>query len=355
MCHADILRQIPDEPDPLIHCLHFCTWMVSGFHMGPRSAKKPYNALLGEVFRAALQGTDGNVIGTFIAEQVCHHPPITAFRYNDRPGRLSIWGHAEMRSRFYGNSVAALMDHENTRMSLEVPGLGETYDFNFPDLYGRGIIIRPLVYEIVGTVRVRCAQSGVVGQIKFHSKPILWGRYHCFSGHICPPGSTTPTITFEGRWSAFMKVVDHRNDRTWLSFDVRVARPLTVVRPPIDDQSELESESVWRMVTQHLIANDLRGATAHKAALEEKQRKERAFFEQAGLRWEPQYFHYSQARRRWIPNEMNSEPYREGEEIVAMPPPFTIPPLIQRAYDAGITEPMAQVHINTEANIRARA
>ena len=39
MVHADILRKVQFESDPLIRCLHRCTWSVSGFHVSPRTPK----------------------------------------------------------------------------------------------------------------------------------------------------------------------------------------------------------------------------------------------------------------------------------------------------------------------------
>jgi hypothetical protein len=133
------------------------------------------------------------------------------------------------------------------------------------------------VAEIVGTVKIRCLQTGVTGRIQFHAKPFLRGRYNCISGEVLAPGGKTPIFKFDGRWSAFMRVTDVRSGRAWMPFDVRSARPLMVVRPPMEDQGEYESGVLWRMVTMRLSANDTRGATAHKEALEEKQRRERGF------------------------------------------------------------------------------
>jgi hypothetical protein len=246
------------------------------------------------------------------------------------------------------------MDHENTKLNLECASLGESYEFNFPDLYGRGILVGTLLTEIVGSVRIRCLQTGVTAQIQFHPKPFLRGRYNCISGEIWEAGSESPVVTFDGRWSAYMRVTDLRTGRTWLPFDVRSARQLTVVRPPITEQVEYESEVLWRMVTAHLSANDTRGATAHKEALEEKQRRERAFMEEQGIPWEPQAFHYDDVKRRWVPNALDMENWRDGEEPVAMPPEFQVPAHILRAYEARVTEPVERLQAKVEASLQAR-
>lgn len=69
-------------------------WYLSSYHAGRKSvvAKKPYNPILGEVFRChwdipAISKNDDDVVSdgpvpwctksqlTFVAEQVSHHPP----------------------------------------------------------------------------------------------------------------------------------------------------------------------------------------------------------------------------------------------------------------------------------------
>lgn len=70
-------------------------WYLSAFHAGRKGsiAKKPYNPVLGEIFRCYWNLSDKNsdlsVDGpvpwarktdlVFVAEQVSHHPPISAF------------------------------------------------------------------------------------------------------------------------------------------------------------------------------------------------------------------------------------------------------------------------------------
>ncbi|OHT06263.1 Oxysterol-binding protein [Tritrichomonas foetus] len=350
MAHADILRKIQNESDPCIRCLHLCTWIVSGFHMAPRTPKKPYNSLLGEVFRALLIGPDGSKYGTYVAEQVSHHPPISAFHYCDREGGAIIWGHSEMRSRFLGNSVVAQMD-ENTKVNLDLPNIGETYEFNFPNMYGRGIFLGRLVMEIGGKVQIKCKQSGVTATIDFLEKPYIFGRYNRFKGEIVREKKAQ--LTFEGRWSAFMRVNDHRNKKgPFLSFDVRNAVPLKFLVPPLNEQGEYESQNVWQYVTKYIKASDLDHATDHKFALEEKQRKERSYFEQNNLEWKPQCFYYSTKFERYIPNDLNLEPnIGKAAEEPTMPPPFKMPINIQAALDAGATRKMKEVHDEVEAQI----
>lgn len=91
--HPDLFIRIAELKDPRDRIVQVVKWYLSSYHAGRKSAvaKKPYNPILGEIFRchwefpesreeeAAVQ--DGPVPWcrkdqlSFIAEQVSHHPP----------------------------------------------------------------------------------------------------------------------------------------------------------------------------------------------------------------------------------------------------------------------------------------
>lgn len=96
--HPDLFTNIADQKDPRSRMIEVVRWYVSSYHAGRKSAvaKKPYNPILGEIFQChwdlpADNETDKNVSTaavsdgpvpwckrnqlTFVAEQVCHHPP----------------------------------------------------------------------------------------------------------------------------------------------------------------------------------------------------------------------------------------------------------------------------------------
>lgn len=91
--HPDLFLHIADQKDPRERMVQVVKWYVSAYHAGRKSsvAKKPYNPILGEVFQCHWdlpdQQPDPNVVAdgpvpwcrrdqlTFVAEQVCHHPP----------------------------------------------------------------------------------------------------------------------------------------------------------------------------------------------------------------------------------------------------------------------------------------
>ncbi len=106
---------------------------MSSFHAGRKSAvaKKPYNPILGETFRChwkvddAIKNNDVSVEQqalsndgplpwcnpndlVFVAEQVSHHPPISAFYAEHISKRISVNAHIYTKSSFLGMSVRRL-------------------------------------------------------------------------------------------------------------------------------------------------------------------------------------------------------------------------------------------------------
>lgn len=70
---------------------------------------KSYNPILGEFFRCRYEYPDGTR-GYYIAEQVSHHPPISAFYYASPGNQIEIWGELRPKSKFLGNSAATIME-----------------------------------------------------------------------------------------------------------------------------------------------------------------------------------------------------------------------------------------------------
>lgn len=93
--------------------------------------KKPYNPILGEQFFCSWE--DGTKA---ICEQVCHHPPITAFRVEHETSGVSITHNDGQKTRFSGTQL--LVDQIGYCM-LEMENHGEKYLFSLPSISVNGI------------------------------------------------------------------------------------------------------------------------------------------------------------------------------------------------------------------------
>ena len=128
---------------------------MSTFRAGRKSpvAKKPYNPILGEIFQCWYNTskntcdkelvTDGPVNWatrdqlTFIAEQVSHHPPISAFYAEHYNKKIQLDGYTWTKSKFLGLSIGV---HMIGKAVLSLIEFDEEYILTFPSAYGRSIL-----------------------------------------------------------------------------------------------------------------------------------------------------------------------------------------------------------------------
>nr|AII97901.1 BLTX536 [Nephila pilipes] len=71
--HSDILSNAVSEDDPFTRMKLVTKFYLSGFYKKPKGLKKPYNPILGEVFRCYWQHADTSNRTFYVAEQVINH------------------------------------------------------------------------------------------------------------------------------------------------------------------------------------------------------------------------------------------------------------------------------------------
>ena len=102
----------------------------------------------------------------FSAEQVSHHPPISAFYCEHIEKRIMCSGHIYTKSAFLGLSIGV---HNIGQASVYLLDKGEEYIVTFPSAYGRSILTVPWI-ELGGSVSVQCPQTGYSANIEFLTK-----------------------------------------------------------------------------------------------------------------------------------------------------------------------------------------
>jgi len=163
----------------LIDLKHFQDGICLGFIFVPREWKKPYNPILGEIFRASWD--HGKSKSFYVSEQVSHHPPISAFYGSNKAEGFVLNGSILFRSKFMGNSTAAILDGFATVYMLNYD---EEYTLTFPSVYGRGILWGTLLMELGGNVTIKCEKSDMRTEIEFKTKGFFSVDYNLVAGKI---------------------------------------------------------------------------------------------------------------------------------------------------------------------------
>ncbi|VDM46320.1 unnamed protein product [Toxocara canis] len=262
-------------------------YYLGAFYAARKSgvAKKPYNPILGETFRCRwdvpglkhtgekttrgpFPGSDVNQL-TFIAEQVSHHPPISAF-YAELPSKkISLNAHIWTKSSFLGLSIGVANIGWAT---VKLHEFDEEYTVTFPSGYGRSIMSTPWV-ELGGKVTVSCPKTGYCADIEFLTKPFFGGKPHRINANVYRAGFKKPILSIKGEWNGVMTAKPLTSDE-FVFIDVKEKTESKKECVPVMEQGERESRRLWRHVTVGLKRNRITVATSAKRWIEQRQRDE---------------------------------------------------------------------------------
>uniref|UniRef100_A0A8C4UQ54 Oxysterol-binding protein n=1 Tax=Falco tinnunculus TaxID=100819 RepID=A0A8C4UQ54_FALTI len=297
--HPDLFVSISDQKDPKERMVQVVKWYLSAFHAGRKGsvAKKPYNPILGEIFRChwVLPGTEvsegpvpwvSKSSVTFVAEQVSHHPPISAFYAECFSKRIQFNAHIWTKSKFLGMSIGV---HNIGQGCVTCLDYDEHYILTFPNGYGRSILTVPWI-ELGGECSINCSKTGYNASIVFHTKPFYGGKKHRITAEIFSPNDKKPFCSIEGEWNGVM-YAKYTTGENAVFIDTKKMPTIKKKVRKLEDQDDFESRCLWKDVTYNLKIRDIDAATAAKHALEERQRAEARARKENETSWETRLFH----------------------------------------------------------------
>ncbi|XP_059196669.1 oxysterol-binding protein-related protein 9 isoform X3 [Centropristis striata] len=306
--HPDLFVSIAEQQEAQGRMVHVVKWYLSAFHAGRKGsvAKKPYNPILGEVFychwdlpseteepspptetisEGPVPWSSSNSV-CFVAEQVSHHPPISAFYAECLNQKIQFNAHIWTKSKFLGMSIGVHNIGQGCVSCLEHD---EHYILTFPNGYGRSILTVPWV-ELGGECNISCSKSGYSANIVFHTKPFYGGKKHRITAEIFAPNDKKSFCSIEGEWNGVMYAKWATGENTVFIDTKRLGIIKKKVRK-LEDQLDYESRRLWRDVTLNLKLKDIDAATEAKHRLEEKQRAEARERKENEQQWETRLFH----------------------------------------------------------------
>merc|ERR1719466_164866 len=130
----------------------------------------------------------------FLAEQVSHHPPVSAFYAEHKESQIQFNGHIWTKSKFLGMSVGV---HNIGQGVIRLLDSGEEYIINFPNGYGRSILTVPWV-ELGGKTEITCKKTGYTAQVEFHTKPFYGGKKNRITADVYRPEERKPYLNVTG-------------------------------------------------------------------------------------------------------------------------------------------------------------
>uniref|UniRef100_A0A4W5MMF0 Oxysterol-binding protein n=1 Tax=Hucho hucho TaxID=62062 RepID=A0A4W5MMF0_9TELE len=333
--HANLLSEAAREESPYGRIKQVVRWYLSGFYKKPKGLKKPYNPILGETFRCCWLHPQTDSCTFYIAEQISHHPPISAFYVCNKKDGFYISGSILAKSKFYGNSLSAILDG---RARLMLLGRDEEYVITMPYAHCKGILYGTMTLELGGKITIECEKTKYVAELEFKLKPFLGGSssVNVISGKIQQGDELLATV--DGHWDGEVFLQEKKSgqqEHLWNPTpEVRSTRLKRQV-VQLDQQGQFESERLWQHVTSAIVDRDQNQATQEKFVLEEAQRNQAK--DRGDKPWCPRLFNLDSVTNEWT--------YTHIEYVHSTPLKNTHTCLQACMYTHTYTQPMMPIHL----------
>lgn len=302
--YPSLFSSISSFPSPGERILQVTKWFLLCLRRqqyGPRpasaGAKKPLNAFLGELFLASFG--EGKEKTFLVAEQVSHHPPVTACSLRADGAGVRADGFAGQRITFSGNVHVRQAGHAVLSVSRDGED-EERYVVPLPDVTVSGVVTGT-AYPELGGKYVLPSSSGWRAEVEFSGKRalgLLGGEKHHVLAEVFGPDGQEAVYKIEGVWDGKMVVTDAQGKEIE-TMDSMATEPVEPELPKLEEQSPWESRRAWADVVDALERGDMQATADAKNKLEEAQRAQRKRREEENGEWKPLFFRREKSDPRW--------------------------------------------------------
>ncbi|KHJ49486.1 hypothetical protein D918_00613 [Trichuris suis] len=343
--HSDLLTEAIRENDPYKRIQLVLKFYLSGFYKKPKvnhncpflrlrvrrfvayllqGLKKPYNPVLGEMFRCYWHSPETGSKTFYIAEQVSHHPPVSAFFVTNRKAGFNIAGSILAKSKFYGNSLSAILCG-NAKITLL--SRGESYVVTLPYAHCKGLLIGTLTFQLGGSVCITCDRTSYSAELEFKLRPFLGGTETINSvvGKVKLGKETLADIN--GRWDSSIHFTDRETGETsvlWAATEEVIQQRLQRFDVDFQHQSPFESQKLWMAVSEAIRASDQTKATEEKTKIEDAQRQRARELASLGEAYEPHVFEFDSLSGQWLYRHADYRPWDSQNDVVQYESNFVI-------------------------------
>ncbi|KAI5967959.1 OSH6 [Candida margitis] len=285
----DLLLEANHTKEPVARFVNVLKWYLASWHIAPKAVKKPLNPVLGETFTCYWKDLPYNSGDAYyLSEQTSHHPPKSSYFYLIPKEKIRADGTLIPKSKFLGNSSAALME------GLAQLTLGnwndEQYVLNQPNVYVRGILFGKMKTELGDHMIVKCEALGLEADIEFKTKGFISGTYDAIEGFIREIDTSKELFQLTGKWNDIIDIKDLSTGKKSVLVDTHKTVQVKPKVRPLEEQSEYESRKLWKPTIDALAQRDHTTATEEKFKVENEQREKAKKRLEDDVEFHPRYF-----------------------------------------------------------------
>ncbi|XP_057195543.1 oxysterol-binding protein-related protein 3 isoform X4 [Triplophysa rosa] len=294
--YSELLNRAANTQDPFERMVYIATFAVSGYASSYyRAGGKPFNPVLGETYECDRPDKGFR----FVAEQVSHHPPISACHAESK--NFIFWQDVRWRNKFWGKSME-IVPVGTTHVVL--PGFGDHYEWNKVTSCIHNILSGQRWVEHYGEISIKNSNSEkcqckvtfikakywnssmneVEGSVTDHKGKVvhkLFGKWH--EGIYC---GTPPSATCIWRTNPMPPDYEQYYGFTKFAMELNELDPVTKpLLPPTDTRLRLDQRL--------LEEGNVEAAEMQKQRIEQLQRERRRVLEENHMTHQPRFFQKS--------------------------------------------------------------
>uniref|UniRef100_A0A8C7X5Y7 Oxysterol-binding protein n=1 Tax=Oryzias sinensis TaxID=183150 RepID=A0A8C7X5Y7_9TELE len=302
--YSELLDRAANTHDPYERMMFIATFVVSGYASSYyRTGGKPFNPILGETFECNWPDKGFR----FVAEQVSHHPPISACHAESK--NFVFWQDVRCKNKFWGKSLE-IVPVGTTHVTL--PGFGDHYEWNKVTSCIHNILSGQRRIEHYGEISIKNSNSDICQckitfiKVNYWSSRVnevegtitdnkgkvihrIFGKWH--EAVYCGDPPSAKCI-----WRANAMPVNHEQYYGFTKFAIELNEldpSLTPLLPPTDTRLRVDQRL--------LEEGNLEAAEEQKQRIEQLQRDRRKVLEDNKEVHQPKFFSKSKDDT-WVSN-----------------------------------------------------
>lgn len=298
--YCELLDKAAAEPDPDRRLMYVATMVISHYSSTQGRVGKPFNPLLGETACVNMPNKGNGM--RFVAEQVSHHPPVSACYAEGSGASWKYHNSVEIKNKFWGKSLEIFPTGLN---HVKLPEHGDHYVYTQITSCVHNIVVGRMWLDNYGEMEITNRTNGGKCIISFsktgwmsdaRSFGALKGTVYDASGKVKIKlgGNWTKAVWEElpkGKRNVLWTVDDRPDDVASQSYSMtKWAISLNAEVQDGEWQYVAPTDSRLRPDQRALEAGEWALGTNLKVMLEEGQRERRKEMEEAGEEWEPLWF-----------------------------------------------------------------
>ncbi|XP_066538602.1 oxysterol-binding protein-related protein 3 isoform X2 [Hoplias malabaricus] len=302
--YSELIDRAAQTQDPFERMVYIATFAVSGYASSYyRAGGKPFNPVLGETYECDRPDKGFR----FIAEQVSHHPPISACHAESK--NFIFWQDVRWKNKFWGKSME-IVPVGTTHVVL--PSLGDHYEWNKVTSCIHNILSGQRWIEHYGEISIKNSSSDICqckvtfvkakywnssvneveGAVTDHKGKVihkLFGKWN--EGIYC---GNPPSASCIWRTNPMPPDFEQYYGFTKFALELNELDPLTKPLLP-------HTDTRLRMDQRLLEEGNIEAAEAQKQRIEQLQRDRRRVLEENNMAHQPRFFQKSKDDT-WVSN-----------------------------------------------------